>query len=238
MDTNEMVQLAQEFAELGNEIHRDGDNATALHRLVELAVKYVDGCAWASITVLHGSHGRSLATSDEVAAQIDRLQYDTNEGPCLQAADDSDDYMAFDLETERRWPMFARRALAETPLRSVLAFQLMNRYPAALNLYADHVGAFDDGSIDMATILAAHASTLVALSESVEQATSLESALDSNREIGVAIGVLMAHRKITREHAFEQLRAASQALHRKLRDIAVDVVQTGTLPDLPDHDKR
>lgn len=238
MDTTEMVQLAQEFAELGSEIQGDGDNATALHRLVELAVKYVDGCAWASITVVQGNHGRSLATSDEVAAHIDRLQYETNEGPCLQAADDSGDYMAFDLESEPRWPTFASRALEETPLRSVLAFQLMNRYPAALNLYADHVGAFDLGSIDMATILAAHASTLVALSESVEQSTSLESALDSNREIGVAIGVLMAHRKITREQAFEQLRAASQSLHRKLRDIAVDVVETGTLPDIPNTAKH
>ncbi|MDQ1731840.1 MAG: hypothetical protein QOK10_1999 [Pseudonocardiales bacterium] len=236
MDTTEMVQLAQEFADLGNEIHGDGDNAEALRRLVELAVKYVDGCSWASITIIRGNSGHSLASSDDVAARIDAIQYEVGEGPCLQAADDESNYLAFDLATEPRWPEFARRAAEETPLRSVLAFQFTNRYPAALNLYADQVGAFDDDAINVSTILAAHASTLIALSESVDQATSLETALDSNREIGVAIGVLMAHRKITREAAFDELRRASQTLHRKLRDIAVDVVETGTLPDLPEVD--
>jgi len=43
----------------------------------------------------------------------------------------------------------------------------------------------------------------------------------------------MAHRKITHEHAFDLLRSASQNLHRKLRDVAAEVMETGTLPDLP-----
>jgi hypothetical protein len=49
----------------------------------------------------------------------------------------------------------------------------------------------------------------------------------------MAIGVLMAHHKITEDEAFTLLRLASQALHRKLRDIAAEVAETGILPDLP-----
>jgi hypothetical protein len=60
---------------------------------------------------------------------------------------------------------------------------------------------------------------------------NLQVALTSNRRIGTAIGILMAHRHITDSAAFELLREASQRLHRKLRDIAEDVVLTGTLPD-------
>ena len=59
---------------------------------------------------------------------------------------------------------------------------------------------------------------------------NLQSALDSNRRIGTAIGILMAHRRITETSAFDQLRLVSQATHRKLREIADDVILTGTLP--------
>lgn len=62
-------------------------------------------------------------------------------------------------------------------------------------------------------------------------AANLQLALASNRRIGTAIGILMAHRRITDVAAFELLREASQRGHRKLRDIAEDVVLTGALPD-------
>jgi AmiR/NasT family two-component response regulator len=54
-----------------------------------------------------------------------------------------------------------------------------------------------------------------------------------NRQIGMAIGVLMAHHKITEDDAFALLRVASQALHRKLPDIAAEVTERGILPELP-----
>jgi len=58
----------------------------------------------------------------------------------------------------------------------------------------------------------------------------LTRALESNREIGVAMGILMASEKLTEQHAFDQLRRASSHLNRKLADIAADVTRTGELP--------
>ena len=58
---------------------------------------------------------------------------------------------------------------------------------------------------------------------------NLEIALVTARQIGTAVGVLTASRKITDEAAFELLRRASQKSHRKLRDIAGDVILTGTV---------
>lgn len=58
---------------------------------------------------------------------------------------------------------------------------------------------------------------------------NLTVALESNREIGQAIGILMARRRITSEQAFDRLRAVSQRTHRKLRELAEDVVETGIL---------
>lgn len=228
-----MVELSQEFAALGAELHGDGDNQAALRRLVELAVKHVEGCGSASITVVRGGQGYSLAVSDEVAQQVDQLQYQLGEGPCMAAAENASNYLLFDVAGETRWPQFCRAAAAQTPIRSVLAFQLAASRAVALNLYADHPAAFSPDAIDTATIFAAQASSLVALNEAEDQAMNLEAALESSRIIGIALGVLMSARKVTQEQAFTLLRIASQNLHRKLRQVAAEVVETGTLPDMP-----
>jgi AmiR/NasT family two-component response regulator len=60
-------------------------------------------------------------------------------------------------------------------------------------------------------------------------AKHLKRALATNRDIGVAIRVLMARPQLTREQAFDLLRVASQKWNRKLHDIAVEVGDSGTL---------
>ena len=47
----------------------------------------------------------------------------------------------------------------------------------------------------------------------------------TNREIGAAVGILMATHNITQDQAFELLSNASQRLNRKLRDIASGIVR-------------
>ena len=63
-----------------------------------------------------------------------------------------------------------------------------------------------------------------------DKIANLETALITARRIGAAMGVLMNSHKITDAQAFELLVQASQHTHHKLRDIADDVVLTGTLP--------
>ena len=58
---------------------------------------------------------------------------------------------------------------------------------------------------------------------------NLEFALQSNRQIGIAIGILMARHKLTSDVAFDLLVVASQRAHRKIRDLAADVIETGAL---------
>ena len=67
------------------------------------------------------------------------------------------------------------------------------------------------------------------LQEARERAAHLERALLSGRRIGMAMGVLMASLRIREQEAFARLRAASQARNVKLRDIAEEVILTGTL---------
>lgn len=231
MDPNAISELTQDFAALAADLHGDGDNDAALLRAVELSVKYVEGCACASITVLQGRKAQTIAASDELAGHADALQYRLGEGPCLQAAWDDDDYLMFDVSGESRWPDYAAALESETTIRSVLAFRLPARESAALNLFAVQPGAFVGEAVTIGAIFAAHVSSLVALYEAEQLNENLRSALDSSRLIGAAVGILMAHHRITQAAAFDLLRDSSQQLRRKVRDVALDVVETGSLPD-------
>jgi hypothetical protein len=231
MDANAMSELTQDFAALAADLHGDGDNEAALHRAVELAVKYVDGCASASITVLRAQRGYTIAASDELARHADELQYRIGQGPCLQAAWDGGDYLVFDIAGERRWPAYAAALQQRTPVRSVLAFRLPAQEAAALNLFGTQPGAFTPADVTVGAVFAAHVSTLVALYEAEQANDNLRTALDSSRLIGAAVGIIMAHQRLTQDAAFELLREASQQLRRKVRDLAVEVVETGALPD-------
>jgi DNA-binding response OmpR family regulator len=70
-----------------------------------------------------------------------------------------------------------------------------------------------------------------ALSQAENRATNLQIALASNRQIGAAMGIMMAQSRITEDEAFDLLRKASQNQHRKLRDVADEVMLTGRLPE-------
>lgn len=65
-----------------------------------------------------------------------------------------------------------------------------------------------------------------------DKAANLQVALVSNREIAQAIGILMSAHKLTSQQGFDLLRTASQHTHRKLRDVAAEVCDTGML-ELP-----
>jgi|SRR6478735_8598396 AmiR/NasT family two-component response regulator len=61
------------------------------------------------------------------------------------------------------------------------------------------------------------------------RALQLEAALGHSRDIGAAIGILMALRRLTREQAFDDLRRASMARNVKLHVLALEVVETGSI---------
>lgn len=53
----------------------------------------------------------------------------------------------------------------------------------------------------------------------------MEEALKSSRTIGAAIGIIMENRNLGEDQAFAVLKQASQDSNRKIRDIALELVQ-------------
>jgi len=109
----------------------------------------------------------------------------------------------------------------------MLAIPLVHegRRTGALNLFADKPHAFTDESIGQGAILASFASVALAGAHNAELAEQLAEGMASSREIGAAVGILMATHRISQDEAFALLSTASQRLNRKLRDIASGIVR-------------
>jgi hypothetical protein len=230
--------MAGEFTDLARVIGEDTkEPAQILRRIVAVASRAVPGAEHAAISLVSGNGPpRTDPTSDELPPQIDEIQYQTGEGPCVQALTASDLVLTNDLTMAADdWPTFARRAVEEAGVRSMLSFRLFlnDGHRGALNFYAKKPDAYDMSAVATGSIFAAYASMAQLAALHQDQAIHLSRAVESNREIGVAMGILMANKRQTQEQAFTDLRIASQHLHRKLRDIAAEVIYTGALPDEP-----
>jgi GAF domain-containing protein len=137
-----------------------------------------------------------------------------------------------DLAEEGRWPDYAQMMTRHTPIRSVQAqpVVLAGTPLGVLVLYSDRPGHFAAERCDLGGMLAGIGAIALSLLESRHKTEHLTLALQNSREIGQAIGILMASHKITSEKAFELLRTASQHGHLKLREVAREVTLTGQLP--------
>jgi hypothetical protein len=202
--------------------------------LVDFAARVVPHALGAGLTLVRGTRPpTTLAASSDLAAQVDAIEYETGEGPCLDAIEHDDINVVQDLATDRRWPRFGERAVRETPVRSMIGVRifLSGDSRGALNLYAAQPHALTDLDVGMSAMMSTLSS--LALQHAVERqrGVHLELALESSRFIGMAMGVLMSSRLLTPDQAFDELRRASQRTGRKLRDVARDVAETGALPE-------
>ena len=197
--------------------------------IVGLAVEIVDGCHHAGIMVRKRNGGfETVASTDEVARVIDKLEQLHREGPCLDAIVEDAPQFEDDLtEPHPHWPTFAREVVRHTPVRSAAGFRIIagDQKVGALNLFSDEVGGICEASIDQAIILASFASVAVSELYHREEVRTLSQGLESNREIGKAVGLLMAFHKVSDTVAFGMLRKASQDMNIKLAEVAREVVQ-------------
>jgi ANTAR domain-containing protein/GAF domain-containing protein len=231
-------EVAELYAEVGRALASHARTADALSAVTAVAVQRVPGADAAGITLNRNGKLTTVAATSTLAERTDAIQYELGSGPCVDAVLDDVIYQPRDLRTDNRWPEFSRRVAAETGVLSMLSFRLFleadrDGLIAGLNLYATRPDAFDDNARTLALLLATHGALAVAASTARERAENLERALQTSREIGIAIGVLMTQYKVTREQGFDLLRIASQQLNRKLAEIATEVADTGALPQPP-----
>ena len=204
-----------------------------LQRLVDVAVELVPGVRWASVSMLRRGRFTTAASTGEQAVRADVLQCEVVAGPCIDAVLRDVLYVSGDVSSDSRWSEWGRRASAEAGVRSVISQRLHvhahTSVVAGLNLYSDARDAFGRSAVGVALVLATHGGLALSASLEAHRSANLSGALQSNRDIGVAIGILMQDCRLTREEAFDVLRVASRNSNRKLAHLAADVVDTGTV---------
>jgi hypothetical protein len=206
-------------------------------QVVEHAARSVPHAAGAGLTLVRGDRPPvTLAATSDLAEKVDAIQYAAGEGPCLEAIADDDITYVADLTRTDRWPRFSERVVAETPVRSSFGVRifLSGTDRGALNFYSIEPNAFTDLDLGIGAVFATVAGLALRNSIQAQKNANLEIALQSSRQIGMAMGILMSSKLLTADEAFEQLRDASQRLHRRVRDVAEEVAETGALPELPD----
>ncbi|MFI8092209.1 GAF and ANTAR domain-containing protein [Streptomyces sp. NPDC086080] len=203
---------------------------STLEQITRSAVDLVDGCDASGILVLREGRVSSLAPTEQLVTESDRLQGLLREGPCFDAARPDRAERVFRIpdftRDPERWPLFVPRC-RELGVGSMMGFLLYTREEelGALNMYSRKPGVFTEDSETAGWLLASHAA--VAFSTAVTEA-QMQEAIATRHLIGEAMGILMGRHHITEDQAFDILRTQSQRTNVKLREVARRVCETGT----------
>ena len=230
-----MSNLSKLHEDLAGVVLLDRGLDEVLTEITGIARRALPGPEAASITLIRGEKAFTAAYDGQMALDADELQYKRGYGPCVDAGLAGQVLRIDDMATEERWPDYSREAAAHgigSSLSVPLPFQSVAI--GALNTYAGLPHAFTEED----QVLAEEVATWVALAVGNAEATirtsdelaHLRIAMRSRAVIEQAKGVLMERYKISDERAFAVLTRTSQQSNVKLREVADQLVRTGSLP--------
>jgi GAF domain-containing protein len=220
--------VARQLSDLARRLEAEGDPGLMLDEIVRAAVELIPGVQEGSISVVIGRRQVvSQHASGNLPEQVDAVQEEVGEGPCLDAAYQHLTVRVADMAHETRWPKFSARALA-LGAASMLSFQLYVERDnlGALNLYSRQANSFDEDSEQIGLLFASHAAIAFAGAEKVRH---LNIAVSRRDLVGQAKGILMERFRISAEQAFALLVRVSQDNNLKLYDVAEELTRTGAL---------
>lgn len=171
---------------------------------------------------------RRVATAD-VVAELDDLQEDLREGPCVEAVARRRPVVSADLLSDPSWPSLAA-SLGEGTVHSVLVVPLLAPYGVigTLAMYAFVRSAFDDRSRQLGVRLAASAAQTVRHALVLERVRRLtfQWHLGSPDRVPIrrAIAVLMEENGVGRDEAYAVLQLLGRTEHDDLVAVARAIV--------------
>ena len=161
-----------------------------------------------------GSDGHRMAKDE-----LDELQYDLGEGPCVETLHDEPLVQAPSIRHDQRWPRYVPGAV-RLGLRSQLAVKLYvdeDETMGGLNIYSTTSEDIDPDAVWIADVYAAQAAVVLGQARNLDD---LRRALESRQLIGQAVGLLMGLYKLDEQAAFNFLARTSSHANVKLREIA------------------
>lgn len=200
-----------------------------LTRLTVDALSKSGNEVFCGVTLLRPNRAETVASSSPEALQMDEVQYEFGDGPCLQAARTNKTVLTRNVSLDSRWQGYTE-AISEFGLKSILGvpIPLDGDTACGLNIYAREADAFSDEMVREAEEFARGASKSLRLAVRIahlaESRENLKAAMSSRTTIDLAVGIIMAQNRCSQDAAVGILRAASSARNMKLRDVATAVV--------------
>jgi GAF domain-containing protein len=211
-------------------IHSDDDLIDgALRMAVSLAGVAVGGADGVSVSLRRRGILTTVAATDQTISTMDANQYQTGEGPCVDASTKGRWFHAESLENETRWPAFTPRARA-LGIQAILSTPLLvDTHPVgALNIYSLAASAFSARDQELAAAFAAQASSILsdaeASSSDDELSIRFQGALRTREVIAQAQGVLMERDGVSETDAYGALRRFSLGNGTPLYERAATIV--------------
>jgi GAF domain-containing protein len=218
-----------EFARIAQALRAAPTPAATAEEIVDYVRRKLDA-SHAGLTLIRSRRRlETIAQTDPLVEQADRLQNELDEGPCRDCSWHREVLISTDLAADPRWPRWVGKmcALGVSSVLAVALTDVDDRRIASINVYGTRPREFTAGDVAFANIFARHAA--LALSRSLDEA-GLSVALDSRKLIGQAQGILMERYELDESRAFEVLRRYSQDHNVKLRQVAEHLIATRQLP--------
>ena len=197
-----------------------------LYLICLAAIDSVPGAEYAGITIAdrHGKLQTPTATH-HLIHQVDALQYQLQQGPCVDAVAGEWQARSDNLSVDHRWPVYGPRA-AELGIISQMGIELFDEPGciAGLNLYSSSIGAFDDDTVEAAMLFAIQAAHTLGRVLTLKDLTA---AMTTRTTIGRATGVVMQKYQLSPDRAVELLTRVS-----RIHDITLETLANQILDEI------
>src|SRR5918993_2572470 len=209
----------------------DGDHISiTLRQVAQVTRNALTDIDEVSVTLLDGVKARTVVFTGQVAVELDERQYQSGQGPCLDAAKAGNTVVVDTDDPANPYPEFSRAARRVGIHHSVsVGLLIPDRTVGALNMYASTRDPIPHDTVNLAEAFAQYAGVTAANAstyhKSAAQVEQLREALTSRAVIDQAKGMLMERHGCTADEAFTLLVDASQRTNRKLRDVAIAIVK-------------
>ena len=224
-------EVVESVTALSRLVVADEDVGSTVGQIAKLAVHAIDGAEVCSISLTRKGEITTVASTADIGVQIDELQYESKEGPCLSSMEKEATFHIPYMEQDTTWPTFSKRVVADTGVKSMLSYVLDVHDGAlgALNLTSSTPDSFSRDDVATGALFAAQAGVALAnaLSQEANQDSihQLEEALQTRQLIGQAVGLIMASQQVDAEEGFRMLTRLSQNANVKVRELAKELVE-------------
>ena len=222
--------LAQALVDAGRAMDDPGTQSGlegTLEAIAQTARDAVPGFDHVGISVVRGDGTvTTMASTGRLVREMDTLQYELDQGPCLDAMRREALVLVEDLSIqEHNWPVYAPRA-SEAGVRAQMGVRLHRNEETlgGLNFYSTAANTIYAGAAQRAELFATHAAIALAQARHAD----LNDAIRAPRHIGQAVGILMDRLQVTEDRAMYYLIRVATVAELKIQDVAREIVHDVT----------